>query len=405
MNATQNRARLLIVDDQAIQLRVICETLTHEGYDTTCCRSAEEALAHLQGEPYDVLISDLCMPGTDGISLIEQARKIDPDLVPVVMTGHGSIPTAVQAMKLGAIDYLLKPLRLADMRPVLIRAMELRRLRREKQVQRQRILERGAQLEATNRELEAFAARVAHDLREPVNIVLGFGRMLAERGDPPLDTQANTYLGYILQAADRANRLVHDMLAFARLGNSPLTLTAVDLNLSVRQARHMVTLSNPYLEAEWVIPSLPTVAGDASLLQQVFVNLLSNAFKYSVPKGRPRIEIAHWIDAQGGHVIAVRDNGVGFNPAQTDRLFMPFQRLHRADQFAGNGMGLANVKRIVERHGGSVRAEAKLGEGAVITLSLPVDAKDGAPLAPAVTDTIATIVTDDHWLAPDPRSP
>lgn len=369
----QPTARLLVVDDDPLQLRAICDALTQEGFRTTCCGGAEQALAELQAQAHDILISDLRMPDTDGIALIEQARRLDPQLVVLVMTGQGSIPTAVQAMQGGAVDYLLKPLRLVEMRPVLQRAIELRQLRRDKQELQQHIQERNAQLEATNRELEEFAARIAHDLREPVNVVRGFARLLQERREPALDTQASSYLDYILQASDRADRLVRDLLDFARLGNRPLARTTVDLNQLVAQARRMVELSNPPPNVDWQVSPLPKVAGDPSLLQQVFANLFSNAVKYSAPKPQPSVKVAYRPDAQAGHVIEIRDNGVGFNPAQAGRLFTPFQRLHRAEQFEGNGMGLANVKRIIERHGGTVRAGAVPGEGAVFTLTLPED--------------------------------
>jgi signal transduction histidine kinase len=384
MLADTPHAHILIVDDEALHLRALCDTLSEEGFETTCCSDAEEALCHLRERAHDILLCDLRMPGLDGIALIQQAVRIDPDVVPVVLTGQGSIPSAVQAMQQGAVDYVLKPLRLDEMRPVLMRALELRRLRGEKRKLEQSIEKRTIELESANRELEAFAARIAHDLREPVNIVRGFARLLEER-HPPQPEQAD-YLRYIIQAADRADRLVRDLLAFARLGDSPLVRQSVDLNNSVQHAREIVELADPQRPVDWIVDPLPTVQGDESLLQQVFVNLLSNALKYSAQRERSRIAVTYQLDAEAGHVISVADNGVGFNPEQAARLFMPFQRLHRQDQFEGNGMGLANVKRIVERHGGCVHAEPLPGEGARFSITLPMLNEEAAHVqAGAVT--------------------
>lgn len=373
------RAKILIVDDDAPQLDAICSTLREQGYDTTCCESPHKAIQALRQDRYDILLSDLKMPGTDGIELIQHAAEIDPDVVPVLMTGQGSIPTAVQAMQVGALDYVLKPLRIRDIVPVLQRALRIRELRKENRELHASIEKRSQELEAANKELNAFAGRVAHDLREPLSIVRGFAQLLADRCGPQLGTEGATHLNYILEAASRADRMVRDLLAFARLGDSALQARPVDLNEVMQRVRQMVELGSPLQATTWEIATLPTVWGDEAMLQQAFINLVSNAQKYSRTREQPTIKVEYRRDEHLGHVISVRDNGVGFDAAQADRLFTPFQRLHRSDQFEGSGMGLANVKRIIERHGGTVGAEAREGEGAVFTVTLPSRADDGAP--------------------------
>ncbi|MCK7494917.1 MAG: ATP-binding protein [Comamonadaceae bacterium] len=290
-----------------------------------------------------------------------------------MLTGYGTVPGAVESMQLGAVDYVQKPITLAALLPVLQRSLHLRAMAREKRALEARDRVRTAQLEAANRDLELFGARVAHDLREPLNIVRGFAALLSDRLPPDSPPQLTVFgVNHIIMAADRADRLVRDLLAFARLGDKPLVRTSVDLNAVVQRAREMVQLSHPARAAEWSVDPMPVVSCDASLLEQVFVNLFTNALKYSADREASRIQIGYWLEPGVGHVVSVRDNGVGFNPAQADRLFLPFQRLHSSKQFEGSGMGLANVRRIIERHGGSVRAESKAEGGAEFSVILPI---------------------------------
>jgi signal transduction histidine kinase len=364
-------ARLLVVDDEVPQLRALETVLKAEGHEVVACPAPAEALARLREQRFDLLLSDLNMPQMDGIELARQALQIDPDIVPVLMTGQGTISTAVEAMKVGALDYVLKPFKLAAIRPVLHRALEMRRLRLSNRQLVQDLEQRTHQLEAANHELDAFVARIAHDLRNPLVGILGLTRIVRRKSAERLDAHNLDHLDSIITAAERADRMVSDLLAFARLGEAALQRAPVDLDALLKTARGMVEREAEGRRVEWRMGVLPTVPGDASLLQQVFVNLLSNALKYSRPRDPALIEVDSAPAASGGHVIRVRDNGVGFEPAQAARLFAPFQRLHRDDQFEGNGIGLANVKRIVERHGGSVSAESKPDAGALFSVTLP----------------------------------
>jgi signal transduction histidine kinase len=364
-------ARLLVVDDEAPQLQALDTVLRAEGHEVVACTAPADALARLREQHFDVLLSDLNMPQMDGIALARKALEIDPDIVPVLMTGQGTISTAVEAMKVGALDYVLKPFKLSAIRPVLHRAIEMRRLRVSNRQLERDVALRSRQLEVANRELDAFAARIAHDLRNPVVGILGMTRIVKRKNTDRLDEQSLGHLQTIITAAERADRMILDLLAFARLGETPLQRTPVDLGELLRAARQMVEREAEGRQVDWRIGPLPTVLADASLLEHVFVNLLSNAVKYTRPRERALIEVDSGPAASGGHIIRVRDNGVGFDSGSASQLFSPFHRMHRQDEFEGTGIGLANVKRIVERHGGSVTAESKPGAGAVFSVTLP----------------------------------
>ncbi len=364
-------AQLIVVDDERPQLDALCTVLEEEGYAVLGCGTPGEALKALGERDFDVMLSDLNMPEMDGIALIRRSLELQPGLVPVLMTGQGSIPTAVEAMKVGALDYVLKPFRLASIRPVLQRAIEIRRLRVHNRELQEAVARRTQQLEAANRELDSFAARIAHDLRGPLLAVLGFSRIVQELNAGRLAGPSEGYLARVIAAGERGDRMIADLLAFARMGDRPVQQAQVDLDETVRTARLALDVPTPDHPVEWVIAPLPTVRGDASLLEQVFVNLLSNALKYSGKRAKSLIEVGAEPASRGGHTVWVRDNGVGFDPAYADRLFSPFQRLHRTEDFEGNGMGLANVRRIIERHGGTVSAESAPDEGATFRLWFP----------------------------------
>lgn len=225
-------------------------------------------------------------------------------------------------------------------------------------------------LEAANRDLEAFAGGLAHDLQQPIVTIGAFAQVIQRQSGHLIAASNASHLQRIIGAAGVAHRMIRSLLEFARLGQKKIDEEAVDLNLLLQEARNTLA-ADTGAPVAWVIGPLPVVRGDPSLLLLALVNLLSNAVKYSRGHERPEIRVEGQTDPAGGSWIRISDNGIGFDMAHAGRLFRPFERLHPDAAFEGTGMGLANVRRIMERHGGSVQAAAAPGEGAAFTLVFP----------------------------------
>jgi signal transduction histidine kinase len=304
---TTSLASLLIVDDEAMLMMALCNTLQDEGYTTKGFTSAKEALTALREQEFDLGLTDLMMPEMNGIELLRAAQELDRNLVGVIMTGHGTIDTAVEAMKVGALDYIVKPFKLSVVLPVLSRALGVRRLRLENLQLREteeavrkvneeldrRVRERttelemvNKELEAVNKELEAFSYSVSHDLRAPLRAVSVFSHILLKDHGPQMSEQAQQLLQRVHVNAQRMEQLIEDLLSFSRLGRQPLAQRIINLTSIVEQTLDELQEESEGRQVEVRVGSLPNCVGDPTLLKQVVVNLLSNAFKFTRQRER-----------------------------------------------------------------------------------------------------------------------
>lgn len=230
---------------------------------------------------------------------------------------------------------------------------------------------RANQLEAANKELESFSYSVSHDLRSPLRAIDGFSRLLEEDYQPVLDDEGRRLLSVIRQSSQRMGLLIDDLLAFSKLGRKALSMDSIDMNDLVTEAIDDVRSTAQENSVEIKLRDLPAAKGDRVLLRQAWINLISNGFKYSSKKEKPEVEIGSLPAENGNLVYYVRDNGVGFDMQYYGKLFGVFQRLHRAEEFPGTGVGLAIVQRVVARHGGRTWAEAAPDKGATFFFSIP----------------------------------
>lgn len=230
---------------------------------------------------------------------------------------------------------------------------------------------RSTELEGTNKELEAFAYSISHDLRAPLRHMVGYTELLQKHASSQMDDKGRRYMAMILEAAKRMGTLIDDLLAFSRIGRAETRETMVSLEQLVNEVQNEMLHETEGRNLTWKIAPLPDLYGDRSMLKLALVNLISNAVKFTRTRPNPEIEIGYTDRRKDGVVVFVKDNGVGFDMKYVNKLFGVFQRLHRADEFEGTGIGLATVQRIIHRHGGRVWAEGQVGAGATFYVSLP----------------------------------
>jgi two-component system NtrC family sensor kinase len=384
--------KILAVDDSATYLHELTDALRGEGYDVVQARSGEEALELLAVQSVDCILLDLVMPGLSGRETCERvkAAPIVRDIPLIILTAVDERESMIEGLASGADDYISKTSDF-DVLKARVRAQirrkqfedENRHIREELLTKELEAAEaRGArelaearaglieELKSRNEELDAFSYSVSHDLRAPLRHLIGFASLLAQSSAVGLGDRERHYVATIVDAATRMGQLIDDLLAFSRLGRTAMATESVDLDEVVRSAQG--ELATHGRDIVWRIGPLPSVAGDPSLLRLMFINLLSNAIKYSSTRERSEIEVGvAAAEDRRQSVVFVRDNGVGFDMAYADKLFGVFQRLHSAEEFEGTGIGLANVRRIVARHGGRVWAESALGSGATFYVALP----------------------------------
>jgi PAS domain S-box-containing protein len=233
-----------------------------------------------------------------------------------------------------------------------------------------RVQERTAQLEAANKELESFSYSVSHDLRSPLQHITGFAELLNKRAAGSLDEKNKHYLKVITDSTIRMGKLIDDLLAFSRMGRTEMLKKKTNLDSLVKEILRDFQAGAKGRTINWKVSPLPEVYGDSAMLRQVLINLISNAFKFTKMRTDAVIEIGSTCGEKGEECVYVKDNGAGFDMNYVDKLFGIFQRLHRTDEFEGTGIGLANVQRIIHRHGGRVWAEGKVGEGATFYFTL-----------------------------------
>ena len=238
-----------------------------------------------------------------------------------------------------------------------------------------------AELGRSNADLQQFAYVASHDLSEPLRTVAGFSQLLGKRYRGKLDADADLYIDHMTSGVDRMQQLIDDLLLYSRVGREPIGRAHVDMDETLAEVLQAIEPATRERDAQITVGELPTVVGEQGQLRQVLQNLIVNAMKFTAPDVTPRVHVGAERDG-GCWRITVRDNGIGVPPEQREQVFKMFGRLHPADDYPGTGIGLALVRRIVERHGGRVWVEPGEDGGSVFTFTLPDRARLGEPLTP-----------------------
>jgi len=392
--------KILAVDDSPTYRDQVSEVLRSDGCEVVVARSGEDALELLAVERFDCVLLDLTMPGLGGE---ESCRRIksEPRLrnLPVIIVSALEERSAMlRSFACGADDYIVKSSDYEALRARVRAQLRRRQFEEENQRIREQALrvqmERAAaqaarelaetraalvrELEHKNRELEAFSYSVSHDLRAPLRAIAGFSQLLLDDYVDRLDERGRGYLERICSTAQRMDEIIEDLLKLSRLGRMELRRERMDLSSIAREIANGLRKTVPDRQVKIVIQDGLVADADPRLVRILLENLLGNAWKFTSRTAQPVIELAT-LDEPDGPVYFVRDNGVGFEMAYANRLFVPFQRLHSEAEFSGTGIGLATVHRIVERHGGRVWAEAAPGKGATFYFTLKAKMRDVAP--------------------------
>jgi two-component system sensor histidine kinase/response regulator len=367
------RARVLIVDDQVENLVALETILEDLGVDTVRGHSGEEALRLMLSDDFAVVLLDVRMPGMDGFETAGFIRARPRSRhVPIIFVTAFDDPLerVTKGYTIGAVDYILKPINPDILRSKVKVFVELflktKSLEREI-AERRRVEE---ELRASNKELEAFTYSVSHDLRGPLRAITGFSDvLLKDYIDLIKDEEGRDFLRRIAAGARQMDSLIQDLLAFSRLGREKIAIGPVDLSKTIDEALAQVDAGNAQIEKQ---DGLPLSVGNRTLLAQVFSNLVSNAVKFVAPEVKPRVKIR--ADLNGERVrVWVEDNGIGIAPEYHERIFRVFERLNPGNGYPGTGIGLAIVRRAMERMGGRCGVESSPGKGSRFWIELPKD--------------------------------
>lgn len=395
---------ILIVDDRRENLLALEKTLADVDAEVVKASTGERALETTLDREIALAILDVQMPGMDGYELAELLRG-DPGSkhIPIIFLTAAFAEEAqiFKGYESGAVDYIVKPYNPVILVSKVRAFLELDRYQRELQAHRDRLDElvkhRTAQLEKanadlvdeinerirteaqleeavaalkrSNRDLEQFAYVASHDLQEPLRMVASYTELLAKRYEGQLDERADKYIAYAVDGAKRMQRLINDLLTFSRVGTRARPLEPTDCAEVAREVLHGIQRIVEESGARVTVGELPTVMADRTQLGQVLQNLLTNAVKF---RGEQPPDVKLSSRRLGNQwEISVEDNGIGIDPQFHDRVFVIFQRLHERGKYPGTGIGLSVVKKVVERHGGTIRVDSAAGKGTRISFTVP----------------------------------
>jgi signal transduction histidine kinase len=384
-------ASILVVDDEVATLRTLSAALEDIGYRVTTAVNGRGALEQIKKQPFNILISDIQLPDISGLEILEMAKEINPETAVVMITGHASIETAVEAINDGAYAYVLKPAAISELETIISNALREQRLLVENRELVESLQQSNKSLEEANRALEQvsraksnFAAKMSHELRTPLNSILGFSEvLLSDQLSPKDEATRNEFLNYIHISTKHLINLIDGILDLSRVesGKINLELSEFDLAMLIEDVRITVL---PMLKAKEqtlgieIDEVISPILADESKMKQIFLNLISNAHKFTPRGGSIKILCR----SENPHLLhcSVIDNGIGISLQDQQKIFEEFGQVGGSPNNRGQGvgLGLSIAKRLVELHGGNIWLVSELGSGSTFTFSIPIARQGGA---------------------------
>jgi len=385
----QETAKILVVEDEAGSRLTLCGILEDAGYEVTGVEKGTEALDVIKDGNFNVIITDIRLPDVGGMSVLELAKEVNPDVAVIMMTGYASIETAVNAVNEGAYAYFVKPINMDEMKTAIVNALRQQRLSRENKrlvddLQRSNklLFEANNQLRAATEAKSAFLAHMSHELRTPLNAIIGFSDLLLGGVSGKINNKQRQCLEDILSSGKHLLSLINDILDLSKVEAGKIDIRPESLRLAevvddavttvktmLDDSRHELTIS--------IAEDLPPVYGDRNRLKQILLNLLSNAIKFTPDGGKLSLETRR----KGNFCqVSMVDNGIGIRKEDQTYIFEPFTQLDTlpGERKQGTGLGLALTKQLVELLGGRIWVESEYGKGSQFSFTIPLAEKEAA---------------------------
>jgi len=377
--------KILVTDDELNTLKTLSANLEDMGYRVDTAINGKEALELIRKRGFNIVIADIKLPDISGLEILETAKELNPETAVIMITGHASIETAVNAINEGAYAYILKPVAMSELETTLNNALREQRLLSENRELVESLQQSNKRMEEANRALEQvsqaksdFTARMSHELRTPLNSIIGFSEVLLSKKMSPADRATHEeFLGYIHISAEHLLHLIDSILDLSKIEAGKLTLEPREFDFRVLLEDVKITVLPMFSTKKQTLTvetgeGVNTIFADEPKMRQIFLNLLSNAHKFTPSKGRIRVvcrmEKAHLLQC------SVIDNGIGISHQDQQKIFEEFGQLKKnpGDNAQGVGLGLSIARRLVELHGGSIWVVSEPGGGCTFTFTIPL---------------------------------
>jgi len=379
---------ILVIDDEPAILMTLSAALEDMQYKVTTAVNGKEALILIGKQPCNIVIADIKLPDISGLEILEATKELNPETAVIMITGHASIETAVDAINEGAYAYILKPVAVNELETIIKNALREQRLLIENRKLVESLQQSNRHLEEANRALEQvsqaksdFMAKMSHELRTPLNSIIGFSEVLLSNTSPVGPATHEEFLNYIHVSARHLLHLINSILDLSKIESGKMSLEPIEFDLAVLLEDVRITVlpvlatKKQTLEIE-IGEDVSSIFADEAKMKQIFLNLISNAHKFTRTGGKIRVicrlETSHWLHC------SVIDNGIGISLQDQQRIFEEFGQVKTLrSRGNGVGLGLSIAKRLVELHGGKIWVISEVGHGSTFTFSIPLARKGG----------------------------